>query len=180
MNQNVTASFGLSVLIVVFFAVALYQPDPPPPKAVAGSQAPLGGPTLASHPESDDRNARLTRGTRHVSPADEAPAQRVERVSRVVRTAPPPSPAMSRPDSSIPAQERLVAVAHPTSRTQPLKPQEAFTQVRPGETLADVAARVYGPATTGGGETLWRANRDILDKPSTDAPLRPGTLIRTP
>ena len=29
MNENVGASFGLSVLIVVFFAVVLYQPELP-------------------------------------------------------------------------------------------------------------------------------------------------------
>ena len=29
MNENVGASFGLSVLVVLCFAVALYQPDPP-------------------------------------------------------------------------------------------------------------------------------------------------------
>src|SRR5947209_2755532 len=39
MNRNVGASFGLSVLTVLTFAVVLYQPDGPPPRAEAAEKA---------------------------------------------------------------------------------------------------------------------------------------------
>lgn len=45
MNENVGASFGLSVLVVLCFAVALYQPDRPPGKSHTAKPA---GPPLKS------------------------------------------------------------------------------------------------------------------------------------
>ena len=49
MNENVGASFGLSVLVVLCFAVALYQPDPPAEKLPAAKPAgrPLKSGTVA-------------------------------------------------------------------------------------------------------------------------------------
>jgi nucleoid-associated protein YgaU len=48
--------------------------------------------------------------------------------------------------------------------------------VRPGETLRDIAIRVYGSADDL--DSLWRANRDVL--PHKDSPLMAGSVLRTP
>ncbi|MCA1684716.1 MAG: hypothetical protein LC745_01770, partial [Planctomycetia bacterium] len=56
------------------------------------------------------------------------------------------------------------------------EPRGAFTRVRAGESLADVARRVYGADDAL--KTLWLANRDLLDRP--DAPVTPGSILRTP
>jgi hypothetical protein len=56
------------------------------------------------------------------------------------------------------------------------EPRGAFTSVRDGETLADVARRVYGPS--GDPNELWLANRDLIG--GKNAPLRAGTMLRTP
>jgi nucleoid-associated protein YgaU len=55
-------------------------------------------------------------------------------------------------------------------------PQAAFTEVQKGETLRDVAKRVYG--STDALDSLWRANRDVL--PHIDSPLSSGSVLRTP
>jgi hypothetical protein len=56
------------------------------------------------------------------------------------------------------------------------RPTAAFAFVAPGESLADVAVRIYGTADAR--ELLWQANRDQLAGP--DAPLRAGSSLRTP
>ncbi len=60
--------------------------------------------------------------------------------------------------------------------TGPDRPREPFTLAAPGEDLAAVARRVYGPGADPA--ALWRANRDRLA--AIDDPLVPGTLLRTP
>jgi hypothetical protein len=45
-----------------------------------------------------------------------------------------------------------------------------------GETLSEVAERVYGSPDAA--EALWMANRDRIDRP--DARLAAGTILRTP
>jgi hypothetical protein len=52
----------------------------------------------------------------------------------------------------------------------------AFTTVGAGESLADVAIRVYGSPESA--EMLWRANRDFIEQ--RDSSLRAGMLLRTP
>lgn len=52
----------------------------------------------------------------------------------------------------------------------------AFTKTRGGESLADVAERVYGTRTAV--DSLWRANRDVLNAP--DDPIEEGLILRTP
>jgi len=56
------------------------------------------------------------------------------------------------------------------------EPRSAFTVAKAGETIEDVARRIYG--TIDESVALWRANRDTL--PSRDSPLSPGMLLRTP
>ena len=57
MNRNVTASFSLSVSLVVLFAVLLYQPDGPVPPSLqaspvarADSRQPISDPEQESSP----------------------------------------------------------------------------------------------------------------------------------
>ncbi len=71
---------------------------------------------------------------------------------------------------------------HPRAPTQAESPsvrlaRAPFTIVGAGETIADVARRIYGP---GDDDVQWlrRANRDVLDGPGEALP--PGTVLRTP
>ena len=57
-----------------------------------------------------------------------------------------------------------------------LPPCEGFTQALEGETLRDVAIRVYGSSEEA--ESLWRLNRDLISR--REGTLPPGTLLRTP
>ena len=57
-----------------------------------------------------------------------------------------------------------------------LPPCEGFTQALEGETLRDVAIRVYGSADEA--ESLWRLNRDLIRRKEGILPA--GTLLRTP
>jgi hypothetical protein len=56
------------------------------------------------------------------------------------------------------------------------RPESEFTVTQEGESLADVAVRIYGSADAV--ETLRAANRDRLGPAGAD--LAPGTLLRTP
>ncbi len=143
MNKNVGASFGLSVLIVVFFAVILYQPDsPPPPLAAVAPVEPLE----AHPPEAQPTPPRPKVPT--ANPATRADPAHVANVARPIS------------QRSVPAVE----------------PRGAFTTVRDGESLVDVARRVYGREEAT--KTLWLANRDRLDR--VDAPVAKGSILRTP
>lgn len=191
MNQNVTASFGLSVLIVVFFAVVLYQPDPPPPvpkpesraSVSVRSESPPAAEPVAAPP------APIVRATTPPAEAVPLPAVPVapvavrprERVATEVPVARRPSaPGSGAAVASAPrsgdATVTRVAARRPAPVVVEREPRGAFTQARAGESLTDVANRVYGSADAA--QTLWMANRDILDR--ADATLRPGTLLRTP
>ncbi len=79
--------------------------------------------------------------------------------------------------SSGPAVADTPAVTKRASEpTAEFGPQQAFTAVRQGETLRDVAIRVYGSVDEL--DSLWRANRDVL--PHKDSPLTAGAVLRTP
>jgi len=176
MNQNVGASFGLSVLTVVFFSVILYQPEhkvvvPP----LAGAPARPVEPVEAIPPTEPPGPASA--GTVDLAPAGVGPVA-VAAEPKVSVPVPVEKPeARSRPD----VPPRAAAVARPVSRRSPrdvatVETRGAFTQVREGETLSDVARRVYG--TVQKARSLWLANRDVVDR--ADAPLPAGSLLRTP
>jgi hypothetical protein len=69
-------------------------------------------------------------------------------------------------------------VLKPVSERRRLPPDEhaGFIRVGEGESLSDVAARLYG--TRARSQTLWLANRDLIA--DQNVPLPPGTLLRTP
>jgi nucleoid-associated protein YgaU len=180
MNRQVGPSIVLSVLIVCFFAVALFQRDRPratrdrprvePRDAIAGSSpgarpyvdgssrrvsAPV---TVKGLPETTHVASRAV-----VQASSVAPAGFQRKVERLAR-----APDESRAEPDGPKPHDLVAVAR--------QPRAAFTVVNAAETIQDVALRVYG--STVQVDSLWRANRDAL--PRRDSPLSTGMVLRTP
>lgn len=171
MNRNVTASFSLSVSLVVLFAVLLYQPDstvPPTMQAATIVRAASGEPIS----NVDRRRPELTPGI----PLPESAA------GNTSRHKPSPSPTArgeaiehevvgdrARPSSGGSAEEK-------SSSPAPVPPPSAFTHAKPGESLTDIAIRVYGSPDSA--RKVWMANRDLID--SLDAIPPDGTLLRTP
>ncbi|MHC5536748.1 hypothetical protein ACYOEI_00560 [Singulisphaera rosea] len=56
------------------------------------------------------------------------------------------------------------------------QPRKAFTEVFEGESINDVAVRVYGSPDAS--KSLWLANQDLVK--TQDEILRSGTFLRTP
>jgi hypothetical protein len=188
MNGNVGASFALSFLLVGVVAVVLYPPATHPPSPAGG--API---EVSALPESG-RNAPLPPLTPAV-PWSDAPTSTEP---GPVSSSPPPDPGgllaaqdpenragdpirrpslATRPDlpTDIPAP-MTPAISQVTRRSITSGPRPPFTTSAAGETLADVARRVYGsPAAA---QDLWLANRDHVER--LDVPLPAGTLLRTP
>jgi hypothetical protein len=177
MNEHVGASFTLSVAIVAFFAVALYQrPAPSSPVPASAVSA-----TEARPPDrSDVQEAPPISEKRHSASAPIAARQTSPPRSnsqRQVAAAGPPARVVPRQTAS---ESKRAALRGLTRRTDapapPSEPRGAFTKVRDGETLADVAMRVYG--ADGEVAALWRANRDLIDR--DDSRLAAGMMLRTP
>ena len=61
-------------------------------------------------------------------------------------------------------------------RVQPHQPAETYTRARAGESLRDVAERVYGSAEFT--HALWQANRDQVADVDQDPAA--GLVLRTP
>jgi hypothetical protein len=95
--------------------------------------------------------------------------------SRVEETARPQTPRSEKLEGK-PAPKTALASPAPVVREDVSEPGPGFAIARPGETLPDVALRVYG--STDASEVIWRSNRDLL--PHRDSPLRAGALLRTP
>jgi hypothetical protein len=193
MNQQAGPSIILSVLIVVFFGVALFPREPARIRGSAGD-TPIEAPLPSSQ--------RLVDPTKSIPPHSEpiaglAPAPSVDAVktssprrddaSRSVEvssisSSPAHKPAVirqtSNPSMAREPQARPIGAvtALPASPREAHQPSQAVTVVGVNETIADVALRVYG--TTNRIDVLWRANRDALH--GRDSPLVPGTLLRTP
>jgi hypothetical protein len=181
MNKNVGASFTLSVLVVAFFAVALYQPDPQTRRASARTTSPVQTRTppdskVAVAPPTPEPRVPTAAPIPTAGPRVDPPASAskdaggsVSQVARHDQQATKPRPTPDRATVTKTISRRSEAVRDP-------EPRGAFTSVRDGETLADVARRVYGPASDP--NTLWMANRDLIAR--KDAPLRAGMMLRTP
>jgi hypothetical protein len=160
MNQNVGASFSLSVLTVLAFAVALYQPEN------------TGQPSLTNPPNSSTSAGPGIIEARPPGLPPMIPESLPEQYVAVSKPAPLRPEAGPGPSAAATARP----VARRVTVDQPRRPRAAFTKVRSGESLADVARRVYGSDVAA--ETLWKSNRDLLDR--EDVPLREGDLLRTP
>ena len=176
MNRQVGPSIVLSVLIVCFFAVALYERDPPrsshgQARSGIGESVSRSGPaTSPSSLEASSPGPAQSANARR-----ELPARRIALASDSSITAFEPAPAPGvhsggadsvRFDGSNNLQ-RIDGARRPAS---------AFTVVVANETLKDVAARVYGSSDLA--DSLWRANRDALSR--RESPLAAGMVLRTP
>lgn len=181
MNRQAGPSIVLSVLIVSFFAVALFQRDPPRP---AGRRARAGaGRTIARAAPTQGRGtSRSSGGQAGLAEVVKPASARREVHSRVDAGVPDSSIISYKPASAHssrpPGAAKIVAEA--SKRAQqfdvPRQPGSAFTVVEANETIQDVAVRVYGSGDLA--ESLWRANRDAL--PRRDSPLATGMALRTP
>ena len=154
MNQHLGASYTLSVLIVVAFALLMAGSDTPPLAK---------GKSIAAESSSSPPGRVASERAERPSPAVvETAAVKPMPVSRVVAATIDASP-----------------VVHPVSHVRAVptaRPRDGFTTVASGESLADVARRVYGPSAEVA--KLWRANRDQL--PDVATPPRVGMTLRTP
>ena len=175
MNRHVGASFTLSVLVVVFFAVILYEPErartAAPPLPVPDSLE--ASPTNKSHRQPQASPSSSPPPARSPNPpslnqALIAPRKIMTPPPRV-SAAPPAQPPIT-PDPPAVIQASPIA-SLPLPAAIPPSPKSAN-----GESLTDVALRVYG--TSEATNALWRANRDIIAHRET--PLDPGLLLRTP
>jgi len=181
MNRQVGPSILLSVIIVCFFAVALYQRDPP--------RSPGGGSWSASADAIGRSGSVPPRGPSRSTPGQPETVELVHTAS--ARREIKPQPAGVTAAASLTDSKRLPArsARKPGVRSNGSsgaregvhaddlrQPGSAFTIVEADETLEDVARRVYGSGTHV--ESLWRANRDALSR--KDAPLTGGMVLRTP
>lgn len=181
MNRRVGPSIVLSVSIVCFFAVALFQRDPP---RSARARSGLGGTELSPHTASVTEDVQVNRSQELPSPPQplkKEPARGDVQAHRGFRSEDrsiaqvQPAPARSQV-----AREAASIVTAGLQTADPVdlarEPVSAFTVVQANETIRDVAVRVYGSSEHVG--TLWRANRDAL--PLLDSPLSSGIVLRTP
>jgi hypothetical protein len=169
MDQHLEVSITLSFALVVFFAIVFYQPDQlPSPSSVAGSvEVVRAGPVDDSippltpvEPPPENQGDRRPSRPEHQDASSERSTS--ERFATTDRGGPEPS-APGLIDG--PGPETVKAPKH-----------DGFTIAIEGETLKDVALRVYGPS--GDDEMLWRLNRDLID--AREAVLTAGTPLRTP
>jgi hypothetical protein len=153
MDQHLGISIPLSFALVVVFAIVLYQPD-----RVQVPRASTGPPARTQAPP--------------------VPLPLPPPVPVAAPREPLPALTPSEPLELRPTEKVVVPPAAPREpRRGPAPPvQEGFTQTLEGETLRDVAVRVYGSPDEA--DSLWRLNRDLIRR--RQGALPPGTLLRTP
>lgn len=191
MDRQAFPSIILSVSIVCFFAVALYERDKVPRAAAKGESAKKSAPardrvarsptppapglraaTDRSKPTSQGREASHGLARSSISP-DGGRSERTA-IAAAPGAAPSPGIRMVSKRTTEAAPSRAPSRAGAASGGKLAR--APFTVVGTGETIADVARRIYG--TTEDAGVLWRANRDVLRDP--DSPIAPGTVLRTP
>ncbi|MDR3633645.1 MAG: hypothetical protein P4L84_07395 [Isosphaeraceae bacterium] len=191
MTRHLGVSVFLSVSIVVFFAVVLYQPE----GASEGASAPVAENTgpLPAAAQAEPGPALRPKAVTDVEPVatavvrvDKAPSPPVARTLPVSHRPPDPQPATARSSEAkgvnAPARPRPPQTSpraeKPRLRATTPSPGErlAFIEADAGETVDDVALRVYGSPDAA--RALWMANRDIL--PDRAAPLSARTVLRSP
>jgi hypothetical protein len=182
LDPNVGASFTLSFLVVGLAAVALHPAlDASPKPATAAresAQAGLADSAPAPTSAGDDRRPAASAPG---GPAQGTTAMRSGPAGTRLSGAPQglkSNASAGRAARDQAAADRSASMASATARRLPPgnRPAGAFTDVVEGETLADVARRVYGSADAA--QALWLANRDRVDRP--DISLHSGVLLRTP
>jgi hypothetical protein len=181
MNRQAGPSIVLSISIVCFFAVALFQHDAPrSARARSGFGETKLSPRVATVTD-DVHGKRPTESPEFLRPPTVADARRnVAARSAVESETASTAQVPQAPARSHGAGESALIVAtglKATDSVDPVRePISAFTVVRANETIRDVAIRVYGSNQHVG--TLWRANRDSL--PRLNSPLSSGVVLRTP
>jgi hypothetical protein len=163
MNENVGATFGLSALVVVFFAIALYQPET--------GRATKKYAHASARSELVQPHTPAPALTPTIPPQTIRPGQVASDRRLTPRMAKGPASSATMPRPTIVAARR-VEVNDDVPRTAP----GPFTEARSGETLEDVARRVYGSGRAA--DSLRKANRDLVR--DDGVPLVAGALIRTP
>jgi hypothetical protein len=150
MDRQPGATITLSFALVGLFAIILYQPEHPSPALPHDGQDVV---------------------VRNAEPPTDPPAP-MPSLTAAEPLAAAPAPAAA-PHVVLP----VAASSRPPSQPPVILPaQDGFTQAQEGETLSDVARRVYGSADEA--EALWRLNRDLVRR--RDEVLSAGTLLRTP
>ena len=181
MNEHAGPACALSGLIVGLFAVLLHDKLPPsapaPPQDV--SARPLG-PRVETLPTILSPSPSMAQAPAVVSPAlpvivktDQATPTtghfRQESTKSVVDSVPE---TMGQPPRS-PESDSSVG---PKPIVSPLATRPTYAVVGPGESLPDIAARIYGSRDAT--QSLWKANRDQVER--VDSPLANGILLRAP
>jgi hypothetical protein len=179
MNEQAGPACVLSVLIIGVFAVLLYDkdrgtssPKPSPPSIRREVSRPRGPESAAQTPTPTPRLETKVVAAAPAKPilTPQAPPATPSRPSEERKSTDPESRVVDLGNSSRP-RPRV-----PTPPKRATQPRGAFTVVEPGETLADVAERVYGSNRSA--ESHWKANRDQLA--TLESPLPKGALLRTP
>ena len=162
MNEHAGPACALSALIVGVFAILLHEktPTPTPPGPPVRQVAP------PSHVEARGPEASVSKGRPPVAVVETLLVATLPGTAEVATRSGPPA--------SRPADPPLDLSGPPKSPLR--RPSAGFAIVGSGESLQDVAIRVYG--STEATESLWKANRDQADR--MDSKLAPGTLLRTP
>ena len=176
MNEHAGPACALSVLIVGLFAVLLHDRGQPTPTKKPIAQNRSASVPDRTVPPSKDESPRPVREPRLASPPPPASARVVEPATpaRSIESAPISPP---KAPSAPPAESKTPAGGGERAKsTRALPARTPFTVVLSGETLADVAARVYGSSDST--RELWRANRDQVAQ--IDSVLARGMLLRTP
>ncbi len=182
MNEHAGPACALSGLIVAIFAVLLHDNSPPPPVPIAPAQdVSASEPPVASGGSSKSDAPPTIQPTRPRSivespaPAEKASSALPAVVAPVIQVAASEPPRPPKPEPR-PRLAETKAPVKPPKRPPPPSPRPSFAIVEPGESLEDVAARIYGSKDAT--EALWKANRDQVER--IDSPLARGTLLRTP
>ena len=180
MNRQVGPSIVLSVLIVCFFAVALFQHDPPRSghgrcagraDAVARIARFRGGRAKRSRPaRSGGSRAGATRHRRAHElvhrPADSGRTTRRLRESGAADSVRP---------RAAPIRRARTVRRRPRGSRSPRQPGSAFTVVVTNETIEDVARRVYGST-----DLSTRSGGPIATPCLAGTRRSAGTVLRTP
>ena len=194
MTRHLGPSIALSFFMVGVFAVLLYQPEKRPALAQnEPSSMPSDPTTAAPEPPSPTPGIPLAEAEQRPQPESREPDERpriTPTTARVDDSAIRPAAVHTVASSNVEAWPMTRSHAY-TSERRPAGPvarpparrafvahrrHAPFTQVAQGESLADIAIRVYG--STDAARAIWLANRDILT--AEDAPLSSGMLLRTP
>jgi hypothetical protein len=163
----------LSVFFVCFFSVLLYDREKPRSavESVKGErkrEAPSKPepPVAPVQPASSEKPSTIP-----AAPAPEGSSPKAPEPASPANSA---TPETAKVASEL-AAERQKAAPSPLPSTPP-EPRGAFTTAKDGESLDDIAVRVYGSADQA--DSLWRANRDQL--PHRNSPIKAGAVLRTP